>query len=628
MATAEPISVGDRHTPPMGDSESGRPAWAEREEQIGDPKRFGIFVDSATIAGTLVTLPGPGVTAIVGANNVGKSTLLRNLQAEVSSPGSSVSAIRLVTDTQSRVEGDMADFKAWLGRHSIFRPANPLTGESSSFSRGGFHIPVEHVAHLWEEGSPDNWPSTQGSMRTDPNSTHQRTKGAFIHTADVMSRFQEVAGTPQRPDATEAPGHALHFLQDDAMLRKRLNDLCEQIFRTSLTLDSASGTMRLRVGLPDVTAPTFDQSQSAYRASLGRLPMLEAQGDGMRSLLGLLLPLIVASYPLVFVDEPEAFLHPPQAFQLGRVLGQLADETRTQIVLATHDRNLLAGLLNSGVDLSVIRLSRQGNTTTASQLSADELKILWTDPVLRYSNVLDGLFHRLVVLAEAERDCTFYAAALDHANQVKTLDVAPSDVLFVPSHGKHGMVRLATALRAAGVPVVASPDIDLLNDKVVVTNLVAALGQGWGSLDSYYDKATAEFRAPRQNVTLVEARTAMVGVINDLLDADDAALLNSDSRQKILNALRVGDNPWQKLKEFGAPAFKQAPRSARALLDGLRAVGVALVEAGELERLAPLVKVAKSKGWLLAALESKAHEEKPAQDHIARILEAGHAVGL
>ena len=336
----------------------------------------------------------------------------------------------------------------------------------------------------------------------------------------------------------------------------------------------------------------------------------------------------MVSYPLVFVDEPEAFLHPPQAFQLGRVLGQLAQETRTQIVLATHDRSLLAGLLNSGTDLSVVRLSRQGDTTKASQLPANVLKTLWTDPVLRYSNVLDGLFHRLVVLAEAERDCTFFAAALDYANQVSELEVAPSEVLFVPSHGKHGMERLATALHAVGVPVVASPDIDLLNDKQVVKKLVEALGQKWESLESTYDKATSEFRTPKQKITLAEAKSGLIGVIDALLKIDGAALLDSSSREKIQHALRVERSPWQDLKDFGTLAFKQAPAMARDLLVGLRVVGIALVEDGELERLAPFVFVSKGPGWLLTALELKAHEGINAQSHISRILAAGREVGV
>ncbi len=275
--------MGEPHTSSMNASASDRPSWAEPGEQLGDPDKFGIFVESATIAGTNVTLPGPGVTAIVGANNVGKSTLLRNLRAEVLAPGSSAgSAVRLVTETQARTEGTAADFKAWLGRHSVFRPANPSIGEGSSFWRPTFQVPVDGAANLWESIP---WNSRNESLTYNPNDAHKRIGGALIYTADVMGRFQEVAGTPQRHDVTEPPSHALHQLQDDATLLKRLNDICQQIFRTPLTLDSVSGYIRLRIGIPDVTAPLMDQSQHAYRASLGRMPTLEAQGDGMRSLL-------------------------------------------------------------------------------------------------------------------------------------------------------------------------------------------------------------------------------------------------------------------------------------------------------------------------------------------------------
>jgi len=40
----------------------------------------------------------------------------------------------------------------------------------------------------------------------------------------------------------------------------------------------------------------------------------------------------------------------------------------------------------------VVRLTRTGDATRAAHLDAEQVAELWTDPVLRYSNVLDGLF--------------------------------------------------------------------------------------------------------------------------------------------------------------------------------------------------------------------------------------------
>ena len=114
----------------------------------------------------------------------------------------------------------------------------------------------------------------------------------------------------------------------------------------------------------------------------------------MRSLLGLLLPLISATHQVVLVDEPEAFLHPPQARALGSALARLAKQRQLQVIVATHDRNIVSGLLKAeNVDVSVARLSRSENTTQSHQLDANNLRAIWGDPVLRYSNALDGLFH-------------------------------------------------------------------------------------------------------------------------------------------------------------------------------------------------------------------------------------------
>ena len=46
----------------------------------GNPGQFGFSIAGIRVQqGSLMTLPSPGVTAVVGGNNVGKSTLLRQL---------------------------------------------------------------------------------------------------------------------------------------------------------------------------------------------------------------------------------------------------------------------------------------------------------------------------------------------------------------------------------------------------------------------------------------------------------------------------------------------------------------------------------------------------------------------
>jgi len=560
--------------------------------------------------GQRLPLPGPGVTAIVGANNSGKSTLLRQLHHTLSSPaGTNGEPVQLVADVEVAGEGSDADFLAWLMQHARgYRPdpANPF-GNAYLVNVNGGETSIDTYRHWWDQG-----PRQLLSVFTPlvgPNAT-------------PTDRLMQALGTAQRNDVAEPPAHPLHHLQDDAALRARLDELSRRIFRQPLTLDDLSAGMRLRVGRPDVEPPRIDEGQGSYRAALAALPPLDHQGDGMKSLLGLLLPLITATYSIILVDEPEAFLHPPQAYQLGRVLGELTRETDVQLILATHDRNLLAGLLAAEAPLSVVRLTRTGDVTRAAQLDAERVAELWTDPVLRYSNILDGLFHQLVVLAAADRDCRFYAAALDAAEELgPPLPVPPADVLFVPAHGKAAMARLARLLRAVAVPVVAGPDLDILTDRVQLAALIDALGHDWTGLQADYDLSTQPFRQPQDATRVADIRDAVLTVLDRALTDDPEARYDAELRQRVTAALRTRPSRWQELKDVGDRAFRgQAGQAGDRLLAGLEERGVVPVRVGELEGFAPRLGVAKGPRWLPAALDAGAHRDRDAQEHVRRLL--------
>lgn len=588
------------------------PAWqAVTGLPRGDSERCHFRINRVLLeSGDALTLPATGVTAIVGANNTGKSTLLRQLQWHLTQPQNLVNErVRLIAEVTSARDGDVQDLLAWLDRHTTYRAAQPHEGARGTFARPGSAVALDEAMQRWQGDPAQPLGPALGTV--------------LVSYADAQSRLDLVGTVAQRGDVGEPPQHPLHLLQDDADLRHRLNDLSRRIFGQELTLDHLSGNMQLRVGVPPAAPPAADEGQRAYRRALAELPPLQLQGDGMKSLLGLLLPLVAATYPVIIVDEPEAFLHPPQAHALGKALGQLATERDVQVILATHDRNLLAGLLDSGSPLSVVRLERQEISTCARQLPAVELRELWSDPVLRYSNVLDGLFHRLVVLAEADRDCRFYEAATDHSTSLGDSEVVTpaSDVLFVPSYGKAAMARLATALVALGVRVVASPDLDVLNDSTVLRSLVTAVGGDWGTLARDYQLATEDFRQPREATKVRHVRDSLQRLFNEVLSEDDDRPYLPAIKEKVLAEVRARESPWQALKTYGDRAFRgEGAVAATRLLDALDAVGVVTVRVGELEGFAPALGVAKGREWLGAALHAGAHMNADVQAHVARLL--------
>jgi hypothetical protein len=552
------------------------------EERGGSAGRFGISISTVTVGdGNPISLPRPGVTLVVGGNNAGKSTLLRQMHARLtdSFDAYQLSVPPVLTNQKIQKEGRIADVFAWLAANAHVDPPN--------ISRSGRSMHISMVRAVWGEigkGGLDEL----GRM--------------LALKLDARTRFDMISPASRRADFTESPSHPLHYLESDLGLFNDLLQYSKNIFGEGVTLDPLSGSLFLRFGEVSMEAPPVDAVTAEYREALADLGTLEAQGDGISSTLGLLIPLIAGKHPIAFVDEPEAFLHPPQAFKLGQAVADIAAQHRSQVIAATHDRYFVAGVLSrQSTDTAVVRLERSESTTSAHNISPSELRRVWSSAALRHSNVLDGLFHRAVVIAENERDCVFYAAALEAQGDLPG-GLLPSDVLFISSHGKGGIAEIAEILSAAHVPVIAVADLDMLNNKAGLQKVVRSVRGTWtDALNKDFQNATAEFNTPRKQRTRAEINALISGV----LQADDKQLYDSETKRIVDVALAV-DNPWGPVKQFGMLAFRADRQGADRLVAALDAEGVVLVRVGELEGFAPSLGVAKGKAWLPAALEDAA----------------------
>lgn len=580
------------------------PHYAELTQ--GDPGNFAFALESVKLrSGEVVPIQRRGITVIVGANNSGKSTILREVSEKLAhnrgfpeNPRLAVSALTLATS------GTQADMVAWLGENASFVSLPHSVG----FQRAMTGVQdVGNMVSAWAE------------PRSDLGALSQ----FLVFYGNAQGRFSIGGSAGMRDQVDRAPEHPIHYLQDSRTLLDQVSAITEEVFGTKLTLDTLAATLKLRIGEMKQPAPRIDDIPASYREEMAELRPLDEQGDGMRSLLGQLLPIVSGAYKLVLLDEPEAFLHPPQARALGIQLGRLAAKQDLQVVLATHDRSLLTGLLDSGVDVSIVRLTRDESQLKVSCLDPQELRSVWSDPVLKYSNVLDGLFHRLVVLGEAEGDCAYLAAALE-ALPNPAPGAIPGEVLFVPTGGKDGMAKVGRALSAVAVPVVAAPDLDMISDCSALKGLVESLGGVWADeLQSLWTKATADLRAPRQAVKVTEVLKS----INSTLGPMSEELYSSDHGDTLKAALRAPHSPWREVKDYGTLAFKgQASEAVEELIGRLEGLGVVLVRQGELERLAPEVKVRKGPGWLRAAFEAGAQGNQTTQAHVERILRSAALV--
>lgn len=575
------------------------PQYAE-----GDAGAFGFFVSEIALSsGSSMQIHRTGVTAIVGGNNVGKSTTLRELHESLSlHPGQARKSSHILVKATVGWEGTTADFLEWAGSTSSY--TSNVSNGTGFVSPGGI-VPTSHVVHFREEAQASGLLGSIAPLIT--------------HFAAAKQRFDHVQPVPRRGDLNDPPTHPLHRIEQSAALLEEFKTAAKDIFDVDLTLDRLSGNLFFRVGKPTADAPPIDNVSGEYLQQLQRLPGLHTQGDGMQSALALLLPVITATYPLILVDEPEAFLHPPQSRKLGSTLARLAHSRGIQLLVATHDRHFLTGLLDAEeVAVSVIRLSRDNDVSAARHLDSNTLRRAWGTASLRHSNLLDGLFHKLVVIAENERDCRFYAAALEALDLEEELQVRPHDVLFVPSAGKGNIPGLAEVLLASGVPVVASPDLDIVNNEASIQKLYETFGGHWGDVKDRYLAATAEFRTPRtrrKNQQVLEA-------IGSVLSAEPDAIYESKTKDDVTAALSVASE-WQRLKEYGMTAFLAQHGKAQEFMNDLAKFQIVPVQVGELERFAPQVNRRKGDAWLDEALASDAHKAHAVQDHMRRILAAG-----
>lgn len=275
--------------------------------------------------------------------------------------------------------------------------------------------------------------------------------------------------------------HPIHKAAKDPDLERAFDEVARRAFGLRVTIDRYAGaSVPLLVG----ERPAFEHLEGVptqeYLDALARIPQLDAQGDGVKSFLGLMIHLVAGAQQVLLIDEPEAFLHPPQARTLGRMLAERSSDR--QVFIATHSADILQGVLEAEQPVTIVRLRREGDINHAAVLEDAAVRTLWQDPLLRYSDILDGLFHDAVILCEGDSDCRYYSAVRDYLFPATEKERRP-ELLFTHCGGKHRLHTAIQALRAVQVPMLTVGDFDLLREKDVLRRVYEAAGGEWTTLE-------------------------------------------------------------------------------------------------------------------------------------------------
>jgi energy-coupling factor transporter ATP-binding protein EcfA2 len=533
------------------------PSPSDDDSQVNSPSSNSpaITFESLTFSdGTVIALEPSDIVLFVGPNNAGKSAALREIEAHIGPviEGTVISAVKL------RQTGTFDDVRKFVELHSriVGNPPYP------QYAGAGFNVQVSGLQHHWSN-----------DLRA--------LRPLFCHRIATESRITE--SNPQSSINTleQSPQHPIQMLYLDSHLEKRIGEYFREAFGRGLIVFREGGSIwPLLVGERLERKKEEDYFTPSYMQEIIATTVpLQTQGDGMRSFATVILRILAPDTPSVLLlDEPEAFLHPPQARLLGEIIAK-ERPSRSQLFVATHSPEVLQGMLAAAPEnLRVIRIQRDGSVNRVKELDKSQARELSTDPVMKFTSVLSGVFHNRVIICESDPDCMFYSAVLDlpevHGPKYP-------DVLFVQAGGKHRMYLLARALRALDVNVDVIADIDILNDESVFEKLVIALNGNWDEIS----KEARPLKTEIEQQKLWLDSTEVVRQIQEILSkAPRTGAFPADMSGNIKNILGKL-SPWQAIKIAGRQAIPRgdATNHYQRLQKLCNAIGLWIVPVGELE---------------------------------------------
>lgn len=410
------------------------------------------------------------VNIIIGPNNCGKSTLLREVE------------LLLKREDRPRVIvediGPMAASFNQLAHQLI--DDGELTFEHQSNggwdfykSNGTRQQPINiHFGDHFDAKNPNF--SALSTQPIDKAYTHRLIYGLTTnHFNDT--RLQTLTNQYLQP---------LHHQQTSLLGRLYVDEEMRERWRQEIgrALGSVAVLNPLHVGLLNVginQAPPCDPSEElAYHLEecrsyhMDSIP-LERMSDGTKAYVGLATSALASGAKLFLIDEPESFLAPKLEERLGGWFSKMAMEQGAQILCATHSASFLKGCILSGASVRVLRLSRSDSGGHIHTLEPDEVIKLSQDPMMRSSGALSALFHSGAIVCEGDTDEAYYS---EINARLRSEDRGARDCAFLNAHTKSAISKLLGPLRKMGVPAAAIVDFDFIKQASDQNKVMDAIG--------------------------------------------------------------------------------------------------------------------------------------------------------
>lgn len=524
------------------------------------------------------SVPIDKFTVLVGPNNVGKSQTLRDIydQFNKGKLAKTILIDSIEFDKQKPFESyfeelDIKDSIDSIGYKTVKGVlANLIEGQM-------FDILPANLRNNYDQQGPSAFFSNIAKFK--------------ISYLDAGTRLHVAQKTRSFNPHTEFAQNLLHSVFQNIESEKALQVAFSETFQNQIKLDYSSLTeFSFKVAKEFGEIP--EDPRKAFEI-MSTFSSLDDQGDGYKSFVGVVLSLLLSKDRIVLLDEPEAFLHPAQARQLGYWIAEHSKSVPGQIIIATHNSSFLSGILSSDQNVNLFRLNRSNNVTSFNLMGSKETISLVKSPLLSSQRVLDAIFHRGVIVCEADADRAVYQT-------VATKQLGAQDILFIHAHNKQSISTVTKLLRNVSIPVCAIADIDVVNDDCFL-EIIKSI-----STETKYQDIEAlqkDIVYAIENSDENKALTSLKAKIDDFSTQLESKEHTLAGARGALNRLRKEASNWTTLKSEGISGVSEdIQEKLRKIIKLAKQNHLFIVPVGELEKWMELENSQKNK-WIILALD-------------------------
>lgn len=535
------------------------------------------------------------IVVFVGSNNVGKSQTLKDIYSELGDE-----PVSILKNLQAVIKGQAEDVVSLI--KDIGTCAEKSNKQFYIFDQ---NIGIDLIPYY---------------MRSDCDQ-HEPFRNLFVCNLDTERRLS-ICRPAKMITRNAIKTHPIHYLAFDSSIREKFSKYFNMAFHKSIIPNILFGSqiplMVTDGGIHLANEDLADDTEwvEAYADELNKYPQAHEQGDGVKGFIGILLYLILDFYKVYLIDEPEAFLHPPQARIMGQLIGELS-KGKKQIFISTHSEQLIHGLLDQASDrVKIVRITRNQNVNHASALNAEDIKRVWNDPILKYSNILDGLFYKNVALCESDSDCRFYSIINDFLQMEQG---KYADTFFTYSGGKQRIPVIMQALSSLGVETKVIVDFDVLNNSSMFEKICKACNMDWNEVQKdyqvFYDAVN------RQSKLSMKSKEDILTQIEKITKQNPSANYYTEREVQNIKNLLKEKSYWSILKESGENLIPAGPpiQAFKNINEIAKTHNLFIVPVGELECF---IKEVNSHGphWVNDVLERYSNLSDSVYDEVKKFI--------